>query len=185
VLGVPDTGLTSLVYRGAFVRERLFCETLPDPPANAQAMNPPFTDQTTAREWSEARQAITLCGSCHAAMDPIGFGLEHFDAVGLWRAQDRGKPVDARGRIDGTDSAGPFDGEIELSKKLAGSQQVHDCLALQLFRYGYGRQEGDRDACTTETLKRVFKDSGGDVRQLLLALTQTDAFLYRAQGGQP
>jgi hypothetical protein len=183
VLGVPDTGLTSLVYRGAFVRERLLCEKLPDPPANAAAMNPPFTDQTTAREWSEARQAITLCGSCHQQMDPIGFGLEHFDAVGLWRDQDRGKAIDTHGRIEGTDIAGPFDGEIELSRKLAGSQQVHDCLAVQWFRYGYGREETGRDTCTTETLKRVFKSSGGSVRELLLALTQTDAFLYR--GGQP
>jgi hypothetical protein len=185
VLGVPDAGLTSLVYRGAFVRERLFCETLPDPPPDAASMNPPFTDQTTAREWSLARQQIALCGACHRMMDPIGFGLEAFDGIGRWRATDRGKAVDTHGHIEGTDAAGDFQGQPELASKLAASQQVHDCLALQWFRFGYGRQETDRDSCTTQTLKRVFKDSGGNVRELLLALTQTDAFLYRSKGAQP
>jgi hypothetical protein len=185
VLGVPDVGLTSLVFRGLFVRERLLCQDLPDPPANAASMNPPFTPTTTAREWSIARQGLATCGACHHRIDPIGFGLESFDGIGRWRAADRGKPVDASGMLEGTDVDGAFNGLPELAHKLAGSEQVRGCLALQWFRYGHGRQESDRDACTLETMRRVFSSSGGDVRELLVALTQTDAFLYRSKGAQP
>jgi hypothetical protein len=188
VTGVPDSGLTSLIFRGLFVRERLLCEELPDPPPNAAAMNPPFTPTTTAREWSASRQALAICGACHHRMDPIGFGLENFDGVGLWRDSDHGKPIDASGSLEGTDVDGPFTGEVELAHKLAGSKQVQGCLALQLFRYGHGRKESERDSCSVDTLKRVFAASGGNVRDLLVALTQTDAFLYRGssnKGGQP
>jgi hypothetical protein len=184
VLGVPDGSLSSLIFRGLFVRERLLCAPIPDPPAGATDMNPPITPQTTARESSEARQAISLCGSCHGQMDPLGYAFESFDAVGLWRASDRGKPIDAHGTLDGTDVDGPFNGTPDFVKKLAASKTVQDCVATQWFRYGYGRQESSQDACTVDTLRRSFAGSGGNMRDLLLALTQTDAFLYR-KGGQP
>jgi hypothetical protein len=185
VLGVPDVGLTSLVFRGLFVRERLLCDELPDPPANAAAMNPPFTATTTAREWSLARQGLATCGVCHHRIDPIGFGLESFDGIGQWRATDRGKPIDASGQLEGTDIDGPFNGVAELAHKLASSKQVQGCLAIQWFRYGHGRQESGRDRCSLETLQRDVVSSGGNMKELLLALTQTDAFLYRSKGGQP
>jgi hypothetical protein len=184
VLGVPDDSLTSLVFRGVFVREHLFCEDLPDPPPNAQDENPPFTPTTTAREWSEARQAKANCGACHALIDPIGFGFEAFDGLGTWRATDHGKPIDARGEIKGSDVDGPYSGVVELARKLSTSTKVRDCVATQWFRYGFGRQETADDACTMDTLKRGFAASGGNIRELLIALTQTDAFLYR-KGAQP
>jgi hypothetical protein len=185
LLGVPDDSLTSLVFRGRFVRERLLCQDIPDPPADAADMSPPFTPQTTAREWSDARQKAGGCGACHAKMDPIGFGLENFDGAGLWRDTDRGKPVDARGELIDSDVDGPYSGPIELGHKLAGSRQVHDCLVTQWFRYGTGRREGDRDSCNLGRLKQAFSAGKGDIRQLLVAFTQTDTFLYRSKGDQP
>jgi hypothetical protein len=185
VLGVPDDSLTSLVFRGRFVRERLLCQDIPDPPADAADMSPPFTPQTTAREWSDARQKTAGCGACHAKMDPIGFGLENFDGAGLWRDTDRGKPVDARGELIDSDVDGPYSGPIELGHKLAGSRQVHDCLVTQWFRYGTGRREGGRDSCSLDRLKQAFSSGKGDIRQLLVAFTQTDTFLYRSKGDQP
>jgi len=183
VLGNNDVGLTSLVYRGRFVREQLLCQPIPDPPADAQDNNPPFTDKTTAREWSLARRAKASCGVCHEQLDPIGLGLETFDAVGLYRTMDKGQPVDASGELTGTDVDGKFTGAPALNTKLASSAQVRDCVATQWFRYGYGRDAGKRDACTVTTLDKGFAASGGNVRDLLLALTQTDAFLFRSQGG--
>jgi hypothetical protein len=179
VTGVPDGSLTSLVFRGLYVRERLLCQHIPDPPAGAADMNPPFTPETTAREWSEARQAVALCGACHKQMDPIGLGFESFDGAGRWRDRDRNKPIDARGLLEGTDVDGAFDGPVELARRLAGSRQVEGCVATQLFRYGYGRQETAGDDCTMDTLRGAMRASGGDLRALLLALTQTDAFLYK------
>jgi hypothetical protein len=185
VLGNNDVGLTSLVYRGRFVREQLLCQPIPDPPDNAQDDNPPLTPSTTAREWSVARRAKATCGACHTQLDPIGLGLENFDAIGLYRTVEKGKPIDATGELTGTDVDGTFVGAPALGKKLAGSQTVRDCVALQWFRWGYGRDASPRDACNVATLDRVFASSGGDVRELLLALTQTDAFLFRSQGDAP
>jgi hypothetical protein len=185
VLGVNDGGLNSLVYRGLFVRERLFCQPVPDPPPDAQSMNPPITPATTARESSLARQAITLCGGCHALMDKIGLGFENFDGIGLYRTVDRGKPVDAGGELTSTDVDGEFTGAVALGKKLAASKDAHACLATQWFRYGYGREETARDACTLDGLRQVAVTSGGNFKELLLALTQTDAFLLRSKGDQP
>jgi hypothetical protein len=185
VLGVNDGGLNSLIYRGLFVRERLLCQPVPDPPPDAQAMNPMPTPATTAREQSVARSAIQLCGSCHSLMDKIGFGFENFDGIGLYRTMDRNKPVDARGELTNTDIDGAFNGANELAKKLAASKDVHDCLATQWFRYGYGREETTQDSCSLDALKRVSTSSGGNFKELLLALTQTDTFLLRSKGDQP
>ena len=187
VVGVNDGGLTSLVYRGVFVRERLFCQHVNDPPPNAPDMQPMFDPATTtARKWSQDRQKIALCGACHASFDPIGLGFENFDGVGLYRTTDHGQPVDASGELIGTDVDGPFTGVPELTKKLAASKDLHDCMATQLFRYSYGREElADRDACALDKLKSVASTTGGGWKDMLLALTQTDAFLLRSKGDQP
>ena len=164
VLGVNDGGLTSLVYRGVFVRERLFCTHVPDPPPDAPDMQPLFDPATTsARKWSEDRQKIALCGACHAAFDPIGLGFENFDGVGLYRTQDHGQPVDASGELIGTDVDGRFTGVPELTRKLAASRDVRACMATQLFRYGHGREATDSDACTLDRLKSVSNTSGGSL----------------------
>jgi hypothetical protein len=62
---------------------------------------------------------------------------------------------------------------------------VEECLATQLFRYGSGRPETDKDGCTLDSLKATSHASGGNFKELLLALTQTDAFLLRSKGDQP
>jgi hypothetical protein len=185
VLGVNDGGLNSLVYRGLFVRERLFCQPVPDPPPDAQSMNPPITPATTGRESSVARQAIPLCGGCHQLMDKIGLGFENFDGIGLYRSVDKMKPIDASGEVTATDVDGTFNGAVELGQKLASSKEIHACLATQWFRYGYGREETAQDSCALDSLKTVATSTGGNFKQLLLALTQTDTFLLRSKGDQP
>jgi hypothetical protein len=185
VHGTPDDGLTSLVFRGIFVRENLLCQHVPDPPENAQDENPPFTDDTTAREWAFARMAKPVCGACHRMVDQIGFGFENFDPIGMWRTTDRGKPVDASGELDDSDIDGPFTGVVELGKKLAGSKRVSDCVARQWFRFAAGRAETERDSCSVSTLQEAMLKSGGDLRELFVAFSQTDAFLFRSKGDAP
>ncbi len=185
VHGTPDNGLTSLVFRGIFVREGLLCQPVPDPPPNAQDENPPFTPTTTPREWSFARMAKPVCGACHQMLDHIGFGFEMFDPIGKYRSMDRGKPIDATGKLEGSDVDGAFDGVVELGKKLAGSKMVSDCVATQWFRYAAGRSETMRDSCSLDTLKAAMNQSGGDLRELFVAFTQTDSFLFRSKGDAP
>jgi hypothetical protein len=171
----PDQ--SSPVHRGVFVREQLFCNELPPPPPEVNA-NPPALDpkQTTAERFA-AHRADPKCAGCHELIDPIGLGFENFDGIGLWRSMEGSKPVDAHGNIAGTDVAGPFNGALELSDKLARSKDVSTCMVTHWFRFGNGRDVGSEDACTIETLTGAFKQ--GSIRDLLMALVQSDAFFFR------
>ena len=70
-----------------------------------------------------------------------------------------------------------------LVAKLSASQEVRQCMVKQWFRYGYGRAESDADLCTLEALNAAFDATQGDIKELLVTLTQTNAFLYRTNEG--
>ena len=110
----------------------------------------------------------------------IGLGFEGYDGIGAFRQVENGQPVDQSGEVVGTDVPGAFDGAVELAHKLAGSEQVRECVATQWFRFSLGRLESGADECTLAELQQSFADSDHDVRELILALVQTDAFRYRA-----
>jgi hypothetical protein len=177
----PDQ--SSPVHRGVFVREQLFCNDLPPPPPEVNANPPALDPKMTTAERFAAHRADPKCAGCHDLIDPIGLGFENFDGVGLWRTMENGKPVDAHGHIAGTDVAGDFDGALALTAKLAASKDVSACMVSNWFRFGNGRAAADGDACSSETLTGAFKS--GSMRDLLLALVQTDAFLFRSKGVSP
>jgi hypothetical protein len=169
---------TSPVQRGKFVREQLLCDDLPPPPAGVDITPPELSATLTTRQRFEQHSADPSCATCHHLMDPIGLGFERFDGAGMLRDTENGQPIDASGRIDDADVAGPFDGVPDLAGKLAASGQVRDCAVRSWFRYGYGRGETAGDACTLQALQQAFAQ-GNRIQTLLVALTATDAFLYR------
>jgi hypothetical protein len=170
---------TSPVHRGKFVRESLLCQFLPPPPANLVITPPELNPSLTTRQRFGQHSADASCAACHQQMDPLGLGFEHFDAVGRWRQTENDLPIDATGNLVMTDVDGDFDGAAALADKLASSEQVADCMMKEWARFSFGRSETVEDACTLEHTKTKFKDSDHDIKQLVLALTQTDAFLYR------
>jgi hypothetical protein len=175
---LAHTDQTSPTARGKFVREQLLCQFPPSPPPDADISVPSPDRSSTTRERLTAHMGKQACQACHGLMDPIGFGLEQFDGVGLWRDTENDKPVDARGELAATDVDGPFTGAAELQRKLASSAQVRGCVARQWFRYAFGREEETRDARTLQALVAALDRSGGNLHQFLVALTRTDAFLY-------
>lgn len=166
------------VVRGKFIFEDLFCGTVPSPPVGLNVKEPPLDPTLTTRERFAAHRQEEPCKSCHVMLDPIGYGLENFDGVGLWRDTENGKPIDASGAIPNVDVAGAFSGPVELAKKIASSADARNCFADKWAAFAYGRVMSDADACTKQQLEQAFKDSGGNVKAMLLAATQTDAFLY-------
>jgi hypothetical protein len=80
-----------------------------------------------------------------------------------------------------TDVDGPVSGAVELVQKLASSEQVSNCYATQWMSFGYGRGFAAEDACTRARVEAAFAATEGNVRELLIALTQTDAFMYRTE----
>src|SRR6185503_210726 len=171
---------SSPVTRGKFIRELLMCQP-PSPPPPDLNVTPPEVDPTrSTRERFAQHTANPACASCHALMDPIGFGFESYDAIGRFRTVDGNKPVDASGEIvRSMDLDGKFRGARELAEKLGASRQVHDCVATQWFRYAFGRFDSPGDTCSLAELRQSFMASGGDLRELLVALTQTESFLNR------
>jgi hypothetical protein len=168
------------IHRGLFVRERLFCQHLPPPPDDIVIRAPDPEPGLSTRERFAEHSANERCAGCHQLIDPIGFGFEAYDAVGRHRTTDQGVAVDDSGEVFSTlDADGPFDGVPGLSERLAGSEQVHECVAKQLFRFSVGRTETTRDACSLEILYEAGRSSDWNVRAILAALTQTDAFLFR------
>lgn len=171
---------TSPIHRGVVVLTELLCLPPPPPPPDVDATPPDPQPGATTREIFEQQTAEPYCAGCHKLINGIGLGLEGYDAIGAFRETENGLPVDQSGEVVGTDVAGTFDGGVELAHKLAQSQQVQDCVATQWFRYSLGRLEGTADACTLDDLQATFAASGHDVRALMLALVETDAFRYRA-----
>jgi hypothetical protein len=173
---------TSPVARGLFVFSDLLCGELAAPNhSDVPSQSVPQADDVTLGPTARDRfTAVTLsdpaCASCHEHIDPIGFALENYDAAGSWRDEENGVTIDATGE---TELLGTFDGPFELIDRIVENDASYDCLARNLAQFGYGRQlDPDEDACTIERLSSDFQKSGYDVQALLLALTQTDAFLY-------
>lgn len=168
------------VLRGKFVRERLLCQTIAPPPPSVSLVPPDPAPGLTTRQRFAAHTASASCAGCHKLMDPIGFGLEHYDALGRYRSLDEGLPIDASGEIVGSaELGGRFDGALELADKLATSAQVTDCIATQYFRFALGRVERAADLCAVRGAQERFFAGGGNLRDLIYAVVSSDAFRYR------
>ncbi|MBL9022187.1 MAG: DUF1592 domain-containing protein [Myxococcales bacterium] len=177
-------GQPSIVRRGKFLLEQVMCSPPPPPPCNADTSLPPIDPMATAREQLETKTSVEPCKSCHAVINPPGFALDHFDELGRWRDDEHGLSIDTSGQLVGTDAAGPFAGHTELIDRMATSEEARACMVTHWFRYAFGRDATTEDACTVDDVELRFAETDGDMKELLVALTQTDAFLYRkAEGG--
>jgi hypothetical protein len=162
------------------VRERLLCTSLPDPPPNLMVTPPTPKPGVTIRERFIEHSSVAGCQACHEMMDPIGFGFEAYDGLGRFRTSDpSGKPIDDNATLDMTkDADGTFKGVVELGQRLAKSQQVRDCALSTMTRYVRG-PEASGDACVQQKLGEAFERGHHDLKEALVALTQTDGFLFR------
>ncbi len=186
---------TDVVTRGKFVRTKILCGVLPPPPDDVPPAPEP-NGKSTARERAAVHAAAPACRGCHALMDPIGLALENYDGIGRWQTVENGKAIDVSGQINGVFSEGSpeefagdsslarsFTGAAELGAKLAASGRVQSCFTTQWFRFSYGRLETEADGCSVGQLRSLLLASNYKLSEFMVALTQTDAFLYRRAGG--
>lgn len=130
---------TSPVKRGKWVLENLLGTPPPPPPPDVPLLpNDGHPDSGTLRTQMEQHRANPACASCHAQMDPLGFGLENFDAVGKWRDKDGNDAVDPSGRLATGET---FSGAVELEKILSTSRREEflECLTGKMLTYALGR----------------------------------------------
>jgi hypothetical protein len=173
---------TAPVQRGVFVRQQLLCIPVDPPPPGFNPVAPDPNPMLTTRERFKVHTAEPGCAGCHKALDGVGFGFENFDQLGNYRTSENSLPIDASGEMLGTPDDtlnGPFNGEGELSARLAQSPLVQNCVATNWYRYAFGRTETPADGCSLIQAEQAFTNSGGRFKELLVALTLTDAFRYR------
>jgi uncharacterized protein DUF1592/uncharacterized protein DUF1588/uncharacterized protein DUF1595/uncharacterized protein DUF1587/uncharacterized protein DUF1585 len=172
---------TSIVRRGLKVRLDLLCNKVPAPPPDVQLNLDGFGPGLTQRQRLEMHRSQPSCAGCHTLMDPLGVVFEGFDAVGRPRTLDEsGQPVVTSSEITATrDADGAVSDPVALGRTLANSQEVRDCFVTQEFRYFYGRDYTSADQCSMAKLLISFRDNKQSLSESIVALTQTDQFLYR------
>ncbi|MFT5358471.1 MAG: hypothetical protein ACI9KE_005709 [Polyangiales bacterium] len=170
---------TDPVHRGMFVRAKLLCGTIPDVPEGLQIEAPDPDPTLTYREQLEEHRANEECAVCHRLMDPLGFSMEFFGGDGRFREDDNGLVIDATGEILGSDSNGTFDGVPELAERVIASQEAQACFGEAFFEFGAGRALSDEDGCSLQSMLGSFSEGEFDIRELIIGLTQTEAFLHR------
>lgn len=174
---------SSPVRRGLFVRRNLLCENFPKPPPTAGKVPAVDPDATTRDRFAQHSQD-PACASCHQYIDGVGFGFEHFDAVGRYRDTESGKPIDATGDMNDVEQLGSgthakFDGLNQLAGIIAESDQSKACFTRQIYRFAAGALEAPEDRCAVDALAARFAESGYDVQELMIAVTASPTFAVR------
>jgi hypothetical protein len=170
----------SLVLRGKMIREKLFCTTLPPPPPEVNNTLPQADPKVSVRERFEDHRADVGCSKCHRLIDPLGIPFENYDGIGAFRTMDGPAQVDPTSDLAGTSKAdGPVKDAIELVDRLAAADEVRDCVALQWFRFGVGRDEQAEDDASLAAIRDRFRQSGNNIPALVAAVAVSDAFRYQ------
>ena len=171
------------IPRGVRILERLACMELGEPVEGAETALPPDTvdAESTNRERTAAATKPRTCNSCHRRINPAGFAFEHYDAMGAWRAEDNGQPVDASGslRLPGAEELVFADG-VDFARQLAASDRVRDCYALHWTRYAVGSRLA-RNAPGIDAIQQRFREDDS-IKELLVSIAASDLFRQRAAG---
>jgi hypothetical protein len=175
--------LHSPVFRGILLLRKFLCFTIPPPPVDVRTTLDPIPEGTarTTREHFELTHRKADCSSCHDRIDPAGYTLENYDALGRFVTEENGVPVDASGALPlGSSGTLPINGGIELGNALSSAERVRKCLADHWFRFAFGRlPAAESDRSEVLTLAESIKTGAGDPQALLLALIQSTSFRKR------
>jgi hypothetical protein len=179
VAGTIHSNETNPVVRGGLIVRKLLCQAIPLPTGAIQAMVmiPPADANKTARQRYTAHSMNPVCHACHTNMDPVGFAFENYDPIGQWRDQENGVTIDASGSAP---ALGDFNGPAQLAQRMSEAPAAETCFAANWLNFGYGRtiSATGPEGCIAQAVQDKFKTSGYNIQQLLLSLTQSDAFLY-------
>ena len=173
-----DPTRTSPVKRGKWVLEQILDQPPPPPPPGAGELPEDGPELVgTLRQRMVQHRDNPTCASCHQRMDPIGFGLENFDAVGAWRETDHGEPIDSSGVLPGGKS---FNGPAELRKILSGQrEQFRKTLAKKMLTYAIGRGVEKSDRCAIRFIVDQMERGDDRFSALVLGVIHSDPFQLR------
>jgi hypothetical protein len=163
------------------VLNQLLCTDIPPPPGDVDTMAIDKETTGTLRQRMEAHRTKASCAACHGLMDPIGFGLENYDAVGAWRTMDGADPVDSSGTLPGNRS---FSGALALERLVAADAGYAECVVKNLYSYALGREPdmktpGHMDPNVMKELAETFRQGGYSFRDLVGRIAAAATFTQR------
>jgi len=174
---------TSPTKRGRWVLEQLLGTPPPPPPPGVDMLkgDEAANNAMTLRERMAEHRKNPACAACHAKMDPLGFGLENFDAVGAFRTMEGASPIDVTGELpSGEKFSGPAGLRAILIKN---KQQFVKCLSEKLLTYALGRGLESTDRCHIDTIVRQTTQQNYRFSALVNAIVQSDSFRKRRVSG--
>lgn len=172
------------IHRGVRVAMDTLCLEL-GPPEGVTL--PPVPAQEANQTNRERYEGLTnACGRpCHTVfINPVGFAFEQYDGIGRYRTVDNGKPVDTSGSYPFSDGTHNFKDSDELMQEIANGPQAHQCWSKKLASYALERTIVESERPTVEALAAVSQASGGSLKQVMLALVQSQAFRTHVGGAQ-
>jgi hypothetical protein len=171
----------SPTLRGKLVRTKLICEAIAPPPPDANPNLPPQMDGQKTQDVLAMHAKEAKCAACHAYMDPIGYGFNHFDATGKDLGAAAGSDVgEVKSMSAGADDvSGNFTGAVALADMLSKSETVKQCFQIQMLRYAMGREEVTGDACSAAQAWDRFAAGKYNIREAIIAVAGSDTFRYR------
>jgi mono/diheme cytochrome c family protein len=172
---------TSPVNRGVWVLEQMLGQHVPPPPADVPTLenqDPRKVETLTLRQRTELHRTNPTCASCHRVLDPIGFGLENFDAIGRWREKDEGGgAIDASGELPGNVR---FGSPKELKRIVAARRDdVARNLASRLLAYALGRGLDGYDEIVVERIAKAVAQDGYRMETLVVQVATSYPFTSR------
>lgn len=171
---------TSPVLRGKYILETILDRPPPPPPQNIPPLESANADAGAAslRAELERHRADPNCSACHALIDPLGFGLESFDAIGRFRASENNLPVDTSGKLlDGTAFAGPAE-LLDILATEYDDQFLHS-ITTRMLTYALGRGLTPLDRPAIEQIKATARENGTRLIPLIRAVIHSVPFQYR------
>ncbi len=179
-----NPGRTSPVKRGKWIMENILGTAPPPPPPNVPSLEETqkAKPEASLREQLKLHRENAICNSCHRQMDELGFGFEHFDAIGHWRDRDGQHDVDASGVLP---SGEKFNGSAELIAILKGrNKQFSRCLAEKLMTYAIGRGLEYYDRCAVDKLLEAHAVDGHRFSTLITQIVLSEPFQMRRGDGK-
>jgi mono/diheme cytochrome c family protein len=169
---------TSVVIRGKYILQNILGSPPPPPPADVPALDEQAVGTTASlRQQMQVHRSNSVCASCHSRMDPLGFALENYDAIGKWRTMDGGFPVDASGTLPGGKK---FSSAADLRQILSQrTYEVSRTLTEKLLIYSLGRGLERYDRPTVNGITAKLAASGNGFQTLVREVIHSLPFQSR------
>ncbi|HZY85022.1 MAG TPA: DUF1592 domain-containing protein [Gemmataceae bacterium] len=170
------TETSSPIHRGVFLARSVLGQSLRPPPEAFTPLSPDLHPRLTTRERVELQTKSQACQTCHNMINPLGFTLENFDAVGRFRAREKDRPIDPTGGYQTrTGQVLKFAGVRDLATFLAGSEETHDAFVEQLFHYLVKQPLNAYGPQARTDLRRRFVDNRYSIRKLMVEILAASA----------